>query len=104
MMTAAEIAAITVLHDTFGLTAKEALVLLQLARGGIVEHSKICSIYCDNPRTKEIEARSAVKRIRMKLAHTRIRIVSHYGVGYELAPEGIKIVRQLLQGNQVRAA
>lgn len=94
-MTTREIAAVTAFHDSFGLTAKEALVLLQMARGGIVEHRRIVGIYCDRPDTAEIEARSCIKRIRAKLRGTKLSITSHYGLGYELTAESARKLRQI---------
>ena len=108
-MTLAEtdIAAITTLHDTFGLTAREALVLARMATGRVIEHREVVEIYCDKADTSEIEARSAIKRIRQKIAApphhwTKMSIISHYGVGYALTPEAAKRIRALLQ--QRRAA
>lgn len=91
-----EIAAITALHDAFGLTAKEAQVLIQLAGGSILPHVRIRDIYCDNPDTNPVEARSCIKRIRIKLRGTDITIKSHYGIGYGLEWESMKAVRQVI--------
>lgn len=88
--------AITVLHDAYGLSAKEAQVLILLARGRIVENEQITSVYCDTPHANPIEARSAIKRIRRKVS-SKIQITSHYGVGYELADASRKQVRAILQ-------
>jgi DNA-binding response OmpR family regulator len=99
-----DIPAVTALHDALGLTAKEAEVLVLLARGGIVENHRICEIYCDNPHTNPIEARSAVKRIRKKIrasdSYRTIAITSHYGIGYELEPESIIMVRAIVRGGR----
>lgn len=98
-MTEREIAQITILHDAFGMTAREAQALIQMASGGIVPHARIRDIYCDNPETREIEARSCIKRIRGKLRGTGITIRNHYGIGYGLTPESLKAVRCLISGN-----
>ena len=93
-----DIPAVVALHDTFDLTAKEALVIVLLARGGIVDSTRIRDVYCDYPeRTNPIEARSAVKRIRRKVG-AAIRIRSVYGQGYEIVPESLGMVKQLLKG------
>lgn len=91
-----DIPAVVQLHDRFQLTAKEAQVVLLLARGGIVEPTRIRDVYADSPRTNPIEARSAVKRIRKKVAGA-IRIRSHYGMGYELEPESKNWVKQMMK-------
>jgi DNA-binding response OmpR family regulator len=96
MIYSVDIPAVTALHDAFGLTAKEALVLLALAKGRILEHRRICQIYCDNPNQNEIEARSCIKRIRIKLRGTKINIRSHYGVGYQLSPGSAQAVRDIM--------
>ena len=103
MIPASEIPAITALHDAYGLTAKEALVVLLLARArGVVEPSRIRDIYCDYPdRTDPIEARSAIKRIRRK-AGDALRITSYYGIGYAIEEDSLVAVRDVLA--QVEAA
>jgi hypothetical protein len=37
-----------------------------------------------------------VKRVRKKVP--ALKIITHYGVGYELAPESISQVRQVMKG------
>lgn len=92
-----DINAVVALHDRFHLTAKEALVVVLLARGGVVASDRICSVYCDYPEvTRPIEARSAVKRIRKKAGQV-IRIKTHYGEGYSLEPESKARVKALLK-------
>jgi hypothetical protein len=95
MIAQADIPAVTALYDKFGLTAKEALVVLLLARNQIVNPVRIRDVYCDHPDTTPIEARSAVKRIRAKTKPV-IRIRTHYGIGYELEPDSRKQVRQII--------
>jgi hypothetical protein len=92
-----DIPAVVALHDQFRLTAKEALVVLLLARGGIVDTYRIRDVYCDYPeRTRPIEARSAIKRIRKK-AGAALKFKAHYGEGYELEEESRKRVKALMK-------
>ena len=95
-----DISAITALYDAFGLSAKEALVVILLARGGVIYSYRVRDVYCDQPeRTSPIEARSAIKRIRKKTRHA-FKIRSIYGIGYELTPQSLKTVRQIVKGNR----
>lgn len=98
MILAADIPTITALHDEYGLTAKEALVVLLLYRGGLIEGRQIRDVYCDNPATNPIEARSAIKRIRKKVGNS-IKITTHYAMGYEMTPEGRRTVQKLTKGS-----
>lgn len=92
-----DIPAVVALHDRFGLTAKEALVVLLLARSrGIVEPIRIRDVYADSPRTPPIEARSAIKRIRKKVGEA-VKIKSHYGMGYALEAESSTFVRNIMK-------
>jgi DNA-binding response OmpR family regulator len=91
-----DIPAVVALHDQFRLTAKEALVVLLLARGGVVDTYRIRDVYADSPMTPAIEARSAVKRIRKKVGQA-IRIRAHYGEGYSLEDESRKRVREMMK-------
>lgn len=93
-----DIPAVTALYDTYGLTAKEALVVLLMARGGIVLRERITDVYCDYPTTLPVEARSAIKRIRKKV-RPHITISTHYGIGYELTKESRKRVQQIIWRN-----
>jgi hypothetical protein len=91
-----DIPAVVALHDTFHLTAKEALVVVLLARGGIVGTTRIRDVYCDQPDTNPIEARSAIKRIRQKVGGV-LKFKAHYGEGYSLEPESKKRVREMMK-------
>jgi hypothetical protein len=97
MVPVCDIPAVIALHDTFGLTAKEALVVVLLARGGIVEPTRIRDVYCDYPHTTPIEARSAIKRIRKKTKPI-LCIRTYYGMGYDMEPSSCIRVRNLVRG------
>jgi len=91
-----DIDVVTALHDAYGLTAREALVLVLLSRGGIVEATRIRDTYSRKPETPAIEARSAIKRIRQKVG-AAVRIRSIYGLGYELDSDSRQRVRLLMR-------
>jgi hypothetical protein len=96
MIPPSDIPAITALHDEYGLTAKEALVVLLLYQGGIILRERIRDVYCDYPTTTPVEARSAIKRIRAKV-RPHITICTHYGIGYEMTPEARKTVQKIIR-------
>jgi hypothetical protein len=98
MIPPSDIPAITALHDEYGLTAKEALVVLLLYQGGIILRERIRDVYCDYPTTTPVEARSAIKRIRAKV-RPHITICTHYGIGYEMTPEARKTVQKIIKGS-----
>lgn len=98
MIPLSDIPMVTALYDTYGLTAKEALVVLLMVRGGIALRERIRDVYCDYPTTPPVEARSAIKRIRKKV-RPHITIRTHYGIGYELTPESRKRVQQIIRRN-----
>jgi hypothetical protein len=98
MIAEQDIAAVTALHDAYGLTAREALVLVLLSRGGIVDATRIRDTYSRKPDTPAIEARSAIKRIRQKVG-TAVKIRSVYGMGYELELNSRNRVRQVMKKN-----
>lgn len=87
--------AVVALRDQFRITIAEASALALLARGGIVEPARIRDVYCDSPETPVIEARQFVKRVRKKAPV--IRIITHYAIGYELDPQSVRAVRQVMQ-------
>jgi hypothetical protein len=98
-----DIDVVTALHDAYGLTAREALVLALLSRGGIVEATRIRDTYSRKPETPAIEARSAIKRIRQKVG-AAVRIRSVYGMGYELDSDSRQRVRILMrQASETRS-
>jgi DNA-binding response OmpR family regulator len=86
---------IVALRDAFGVTIAEATGLALLARGGIVPPARIRDVYCDKPDTDPVEARQMVKRVRKKVP--ALKIITHWGVGYELAPESASAVRQAMR-------
>lgn len=89
---------IVALRDAFRITIAEASGLALMARGGVVPPAAIRDVYCDRPDTDPIEARQMVKRIRKKAP--AIRIITHWGEGYELAPETMTTVRQVMRAAQ----
>jgi len=86
---------VVALRDRYGLTIAEATSIAMMARGGVVPPAKIRDVYCDKPDTDPIEARQMVKRVRKKARE--LRIITHYGEGYELAPESIAEVRSVMR-------
>ena len=53
------------------------------------------SININKPNTDPVEARQMVKRVRKKVP--ALKIITHCGVGYELAPESASAVRQAMR-------
>jgi hypothetical protein len=96
-----DIPAVVALHDTYGITAKEALTLLLFLRGTPVAPETIRDVYCDSTRAKAEEARNWAKRVRTK-SRGAIKIRHERGMGYELAPETLRQVRAIVK--QARAA
>lgn len=66
-----------------------------LARGGVVTFAEIRDVYCNRPNTDPIEARSFVKRVRAKLIG--LEIITHYAYGYELGPDSLEAVRDVMK-------
>lgn len=95
MIPESEIPAITVLHDRFGVTAREARALLLLARGGTVPYDVIRGVYCRKATTHPWELRQFRKRVKIKAPG--IRILNNYGMGYELAHDSLQRVREALE-------
>ncbi len=95
MIPAAEIPAVTALHDAYGVTAREARALALLARGGVVPLENIREVYCESPYAGPEEARHFFKRIKRRAP--ALSIINHRGVGYELGAESLAAVRAVLQ-------
>lgn len=75
--------------------------LLALTRGGIMSREQLLHHGCANGEDNGLRlVDSQIKRIRRRLPWIKIR--SHYGYGYELAPESIKEIRSILSGGQKR--
>jgi hypothetical protein len=97
MIPESDIPAVVALHDTYGITAKEALTLLLFLRGTPVAPEIIRDVYCDSTRAKPEEARNWAKRVRNK-SRGAIRIRHERGMGYELMPETLAQVRAIVRG------
>ncbi|MEN6302289.1 MAG: hypothetical protein ABFD96_06150 [Armatimonadia bacterium] len=95
MIPESEIPAVTVLHDRFGVTAREARALLLLARGGTVPYDVIRDVYCRKADAHPYQVRHFRKKLKIKAPG--IRILNNYGLGYELAHDSLQRVREALE-------
>lgn len=76
-------------------------MLLALARGGIMSREQLLHHGCANGEDNGLRlVDSQIKRIRQRLPWIKIR--SHYGYGYELEPESIKVIRNIIRGEQAQ--
>jgi len=91
-----DIPAVVALHDTYGITAREALVLLLFLRRAHVEAEQIRDVYCDSTRAKPEEARNWAKRVRIK-SRGAVKIRHERGMGYELMPDTLAQVRAIVK-------
>lgn len=82
------------LRDVYRLTIAEATGLARLARGGIVPSEDLRDIYCDSPDAPPEQARQMMKWIRRKIIGIEIR--THYGIGYELHGDSLRVIRSVM--------
>jgi DNA-binding response OmpR family regulator len=81
----------------FGLTLSEAMVLAALAKRGRASREHLRTASCrwgDRENVRVIDV--LMVRIRDKLHHFNIEILSDWGVGYLIDPENLKRLRGLI--------
>lgn len=89
-------ARIKAVMDAYGITVVQARTLIALARGGVL--TRDIAVGLELNRVRDADPRSldsCVKRLRQALPWLKIK--SLYGLGYELEPEALKAVRQVIQ-------
>jgi DNA-binding response OmpR family regulator len=83
------------LKEATGLSPGTSKMLLALSRGGIMSRVQLLCHGCANGEDNDVRlVDSQIKRLRKKAPW--IRVITHYGYGYELAPESVKKVRELI--------
>jgi DNA-binding response OmpR family regulator len=88
-------------HRLLNLPVGVSKMLIALARGGIMSREQLIHYGCDNHEEGSLRlVDSMVKRLRRALPWLRIK--THYGYGYEMAPESIARVRQAMRGEMTQ--
>jgi len=88
-------------RKAFDLSPGTSKMLLALARGGIMSREQLMHHGCAAGADHDLRlVDSQVKRIRQRLPWVQIK--SHYGYGYELAPESVARVRAAAKGEMTQ--
>ena len=90
------------LREALNISPGTTKMLLALARGGIMSREQLLCHGCANGEDNGVRlVDSQVKRIRRRLPW--VKIISHYGYGYELHPESVKTVRAIVENAKAPA-